>query len=241
MTRQYINGMMYLLSQPAGYRPTYIDDWNFYRPAGVRKWIRSGYLNQDIRIPLGYTATFRIHIEASLLIQNMLLLMQAMGLDGWAGSSFPPSALLGAPDAVKKFGPGLGFRFEAPRSGWFRRRVRSRFTPVPAGCANPVGLDGLLEGTCPPYFPTIDSAIDGIIAQKYGTEGRYSNECEFADVFRPGLADKFVKEAPHLTEEAIDCTRDICNYLYSTYGRFPAHVDAMFVPGVWVQAHRSTD
>lgn len=238
MTRQYINGMMYLLSQPAGYRPTYIDDWNFYRPAGVRKWIKSGYLNPKIRIPLGYTATFRIHVEASLLIQNMLLTMQAMGLDGWAGTSFPPSVLLGAPDAVKKFGPGLGFRFEEPRSSWFRRRVRNVFTPLPAGCPNPVGLDGHLEGACPPYYPTIDAAIDSIIAQKYGLDGRYSAEREFADIFKPGLAGKFVEEAPHLTDEAIDCTRDICNYLYNTYGRFPAHVDAIFVPGVWIQAHR---
>lgn len=39
------------------------------------------------------------------------------------------------------------------------------------------------------------------------------------------------------SEEAIACTKDICNYIYETYGRFPAHVDAMYVPGVWVQAH----
>ncbi len=26
-----------------------------------------------------------------------------------------------------------------------------------------------------------------------------------------------------------------CNYIYDTYGRFPAHVDAFYLPGVWVQ------
>ena len=40
-----------------------------------------------------------------------------------------------------------------------------------------------------------------------------------------------------MTPEAIECTKDVCNYIYDTYGRFPAHVDAMYVPGVWVQIH----
>ncbi len=42
---------------------------------------------------------------------------------------------------------------------------------------------------------------------------------------------------PHYSAEVIAYTKDICNYIYETYGRFPAHVDAMFVPGVWIQAH----
>ena len=31
--------MMYLLTQPEGARPTIVDDRNFYRPAGVKKWV----------------------------------------------------------------------------------------------------------------------------------------------------------------------------------------------------------
>ena len=36
--------------------------------------------------------------------------------------------------------------------------------------------------------------------------------------------------------DVIDCATDICNYIYETHGRFPAHVDAIYVPGVWLQA-----
>jgi hypothetical protein len=39
LSRQYINGMMYLLTQPDGARPTVVDDRNFYRPAGVQRWV----------------------------------------------------------------------------------------------------------------------------------------------------------------------------------------------------------
>ena len=39
LSHQYINGMMYLLTQPAGARPNIVDDRNFYQPAGVKKWV----------------------------------------------------------------------------------------------------------------------------------------------------------------------------------------------------------
>ena len=55
---------MYLLSQEDGVRPCFVDDWNFYRSAGCRKWIDNGFLNRDLKLPLGMLGTWRIHIEA---------------------------------------------------------------------------------------------------------------------------------------------------------------------------------
>src|SRR5829696_3208251 len=46
LLHQYINGMMYLLTQAAGARPTIVDDRNFYRLAG-RRWVRNGFFNPD--------------------------------------------------------------------------------------------------------------------------------------------------------------------------------------------------
>ena len=37
------------------------------------------------------------------------------------------------------------------------------------------------------------------------------------------------------TPQSIEYAKEICNYLFETYGRFPAHVDAFYVPGIWVQ------
>ena len=42
---------------------------------------------------------------------------------------------------------------------------------------------------------------------------------------------------PYYDARVIDCVKDICTYIYRTHGRFPAHVDAVYVPGVWLQAH----
>ncbi|HKU36715.1 MAG TPA: hypothetical protein VJR89_01175 [Polyangiales bacterium] len=235
LTRQYINGMMYLLNEPDGYRPTFIDDWNLYRCAGVHKWVRSGFLNKDLPIPLGYAGTFRIHVEADLLIQNLLLMIQAMGLGGWVHAAFIGPLLLGDPEYVKKYGPGLGFRYE--KASLLRRTVLRPITPLPAWNANPVGLDGVLQGFCPPYHRDMSAAVDALIASKYGPNGVYRDAALFNRVFKDGKGKNFIDEVPHFTPDVIACVKDVCNYIYHTYGRFPAHVDAMYVPGVWVQAH----
>lgn len=236
MTKQYINGLMYLLSQAEGFRPTFIDDWNFYRKAGVARWVRKGFLNKHLPIPLGFMNTFRIHIEADMLIQNLLLTIQAMGLGGWVHAAFAGPYLLGAPDAKEKYGAGLGFRHQKPRAT-LRNTLLRFLTPLPTWKANPVGLDGVLEGYCPPYHKDMSSAVDALLDHKYGAQGIYKDPQYFDKVFKKGLARTYLDEVPRYTPEVVECAKDVCNYIYDTYGRFPAHVDSIFVPGVWVQAH----
>ena len=65
LSHQYINGLMYLLTQPAKARPAIVDDRNFYRLAGVKKWIKNGFLNENIKMPLGAIHQMRTQIEAS--------------------------------------------------------------------------------------------------------------------------------------------------------------------------------
>jgi hypothetical protein len=67
-----VAGAFYLLTQVDGYRPEIIDDRNFYQPAGTRKWVKNGFLNKDIKVPLGIAWTFRSHIEPDLLLQNLV-------------------------------------------------------------------------------------------------------------------------------------------------------------------------
>jgi hypothetical protein len=35
----------------------------------------------------------------------------------------------------------------------------------------------------------------------------------------------------------VEFARDICEYIFATHGRFPAHADTIHVPGVWLQVH----
>jgi hypothetical protein len=83
----------------------------------------------------------------------------------------------------------------------------------------------------------MSAAVDALIDAKYGRNGIYRDVALFDRAFKSGKAKQFLDEVPHYKDDIVACVKDVCNYIYDHYGRFPAHVDAMFVPGIWVQAH----
>jgi hypothetical protein len=233
MTRQYINALMYLLTERDGSRPLLLDDRNFYLPAGVTKWVRNGFLNKTLKIPLGVLGPMRTQIEAELLLQNLMLVLQAMGLGGWIHASVASPYLLGNPyESTEK---GLGFTFQKPR---FRLLDLLRWgTFLTAPRAHPVGLGEFIRCMCPPYYRDMADAVDAVVALKYGGRGVYEDRTYFDAVFKGDGGDRYVREVPHYDPRVIDCVKDVCTYIHKTHGRFPAHVDAVYVPGVWLQAH----
>ena len=225
MTRQYINALMYLLTEPDGHRPAFRDDRNFYLYAGVREWVRSGFLNKNIPVPLGTLGTMRTQIEAELLLQNLMLMLQAMGLGGWIHASVTPAKIL----------PALGFKYVTPRYrpldffrwGTFHADVRT----------NPIGLPPYIECMCPPFYPSMADAVQAVVDDKYRTGGSYGDDAYFRRIFQGDRGKTYLKQVPHYKDEVIACTKAICSYIYERHGRFPAHCDAIFAPGVWLQAH----
>ena len=165
LSRQYINGMMYLLTQPDGARPAIVDDRNFYRMAGVKKWVDKGFLNKDIKIPLGVIGSLRTQIEADLLLQNLFLTADAMGLGAWIHGSISPPVLLGDPKFLKTYGPMLGFDVVTPR--WRLMDILRWQVPLPRYSnlrSNPIGLrfkgEHLIKGMSPPYYNSMADAVD---------------------------------------------------------------------------------
>jgi hypothetical protein len=228
VTRQYINGLFYVLGQEPGRRPVFVDDFNSYLPCGCERWVKSRFLNKEIPIPLSYYGKGRTEYEAILLLQNLALVAQSMGLGGWIHAAFETSILLGGyPD----IGPGLGFRFERPKKNILLRR------PYPAGAPNPVGLDGVFQSYAPPYFKDTDAAIDAILEEKYGRKGLYTHPATAAPSMKPEAGEAFVREAPHVEPEVVDVVRAICRYIWRTYRRFPAHCHAIDSAGIWMQCH----
>jgi len=146
----------------------------------------------------------------------MYLALQAMGLGGWMFGAGSPLIALGG-TAV----PGLGFRFVQPPA--------SSKNVLP----NPVGLDGVFAAYCPPYYPSMDSAVDTVVAMKWGPGGIFMGDggpVPFRQL--QGLQDTI----PVSPDEVVQMTKDLCNYIYTTYGRFPAQLDAMNMC-MWLQAH----
>ena len=242
LSRQYINGMMYLLTQPAGARPAIVDDRNFYRLAGVKKWVESGFLNKNIKLPLGIVWSMRTQIEADLLVQNLMLTADAMGLGAWIHASMSPPVLLGDPKFIASTARCWA-SISSRRSGSCMDVLRWQ-VPLPRYAnlrANPIGLrhkgEHLIKGTCPPYYDSMADAVDAVVADKFGPAGIYGDTATFDKIYKGEFGETYLKEASVYSQDVIACTRDVCTYIYETHGRFPAHCETIHVPGIWLQIH----
>lgn len=244
LSQQYINGLMYVFTQPEGARPTLVDDRNFYRVAGVKKWVKSKFLNNDIKIPLGVLGTLRTQIEAELLLQNLVLTAEALGLGTWIHATVAPPILLGDPRYRAEYGDMLRFEFQTPpwrcrpldllRWGIvLARHAHLRTHPT----ALKHGDEYLIKAACPPNYPTMKEAVDDVVRRKFGPSGIYRDRAAFGRIYKEDFGERYLLESPDYGEEVIACATAVCEYIHKSHGRFPAHVDAIHVPGVWLQVH----
>jgi hypothetical protein len=251
-TWQYINAILILLSEPDGKRPLFLDDFRKfhprtaleivawlgaklglsedipYHPIGGLKWVRNGFVAKANVAPLGFGRALRTDYECFFAMQNLMLVGQALGIGGWIhGSVFPPYLYI---DDPSKGWHGLGFRMLEPKK-------LSPMPAVPASQPNPVGIDGIYEGLCPPYVKSMSEAVDRVLEAKYGAQGAaYGNEALFTKPYRDASCGRdYVRHASRFSPRAIEYAKEICTYIHETYGRFPAHVDAFYTPGMWVQ------
>jgi predicted ATPase len=82
----------------------------------------------------------------------------------------------------------------------------------------------------------MNEAVDRLLDAKYGEKGSYGDQELFSLPYRnPRSASAYLREATHFSDRAVEYTKEICTYIHETYGRFPAHVDAFYTSGMWLQ------
>jgi len=191
------------------------DDINGTGPAGIKKWIDDGTL-QGPDVPIStmeYTIFLGNLAPAFHALQNMQLVAEAMGLGSIIMTGYIGILVLQT----------MGFRYNIAKE-----------------CAgamltmNPVGLDGYIESFQPPYFKNMDDVVDAFFEKKFGSNGMYTADFRglvpFKDWKRvqPGY--------PVPSKQVIQITKDYCNYIWDTFGRFPATFDTIVMPE-WLQVH----
>jgi hypothetical protein len=196
---------------PEGGGMNIVDDRHGSRPAGTERWLRSGLLDPERVLPLSILerqACYYVFSEPAAICQNMFLATEALGLGGWKHCGFLSQEIL----------ERMGFRVAPSREA------------SPFG--NPVGLDGVVRASCPPWYPTMDAAVDAYFWRPREATSvvphRTSNEQHRAGAMR-------------LSAEGLACTKAVCNYIYETYGRFPGTTDAMHLMWVMQAHHIDTD
>jgi hypothetical protein len=192
-----------------------VDDRRGFRPPGTEPWAKSGLLDKAKTMPLSILerqACYFMFSEPAVICQNIFLATEALGVGGWMHCGFLSLEVMQA----------LGFRMVDP-------------VGAPA-FANPVGLDGVFEGFCPPYYPSMDAAVDAVVARlsRKGAPAAPPLSSRPPPYVMPDA--DFRGDLVEISDAGIACTKAVCNYIYDTYGRFPASVDTMQL--MWfMQAH----
>ncbi|MDO8614458.1 MAG: hypothetical protein Q7T33_01820 [Dehalococcoidia bacterium] len=218
LTWEYINVLMLVMDEPNSY---YIYDDLNNNAEPLREWADKGYLDRSRPYALSTLESSMQMIipgtEQAIMLQNMYLALQAMGLGGWIFSSSVPPLIMQL----------MGFRFHVPeRTGPIKTLSGE---PQPS----PVGLDGLFQSYCPPYYPDMGAAVQAIYDAKWGSGGIYKEEGGPAPYKDRQSLDRLVQKTPAWCLEA---AKALCDYIWRTYGRFPATVDPMMM-NIWFQAH----
>ena len=143
------------------------------------------------------------------------LMLQSMGLGGWMFNGVDPFAILGASGDPAI--PGLRFRYDKDER-W----------PYP----NPTGLEGVMEGYCPPHYPDMQAAVEAVCERKFGPGGPFHSETP-----GPWKDSRKVRAAAQGHDERFrECVAHQAQYVYDTFGKFPGTVPSMFLI-MYLQAH----
>jgi hypothetical protein len=219
----YINGLLDVFNEETG--AYVLDERASFRPAGLARFARSrgGHLEDDPRAGRVVTVelverlvTEFVTVEQGMMIQNLALMTEALGLGGC------PSF------ANHEFGwfEALGFRMgRMPASRYLGANLLVRLgmrllrqdVPVPY----PIGLelDGKpwLRAFCPPYFGSMAEAVRAVVDTK-AQAFRLAGPTAWID---PGATEA---RRPPISEAAIAATTAYCDYLWERYGRFPSYL-----------------
>lgn len=227
LTHMYINGLLEVLNEQTGV--FILDERNHYLPAGLKRFAKSkgGHLEDDPR--KGRVVTVRqveqfvtefVTVEQGMMLQNLGLMSQALGLGG-----FPHFA-------NHEFGwfQALGFRMlEMPASRYLGAglletaalKITGRDMTVPYVAGLERNGVVLLKPFCPPYYSTMADAVRAVVAEKFGTSGVFRSSGNGSAWREHGPVTSSV---PPVSEAAIAATTAYCEYLYRRYGRFPVHM-----------------
>jgi hypothetical protein len=226
LTLLYINGLLEIFSEETG--AFIVDERAGFRPAGIRRFARSrgGHLHDDPTQERVLTiqqtesmVTEFVTIEQGMVLQNLALATQAIGLGGFPHWAAHPFGWLEA----------LGFRMKQIRASRYlgMKPILSALARLlrkdpPVGYGLGLERDGvpLLTPYCPPYFPSMEEAVRAVVELKFGEKGVFRGAVGESAWREP---DNIAKAAQEPSSAAVDATVAYCEYIYKKYGRFPAY------------------
>lgn len=226
LTHMYINGLLESFNETTGV--FLIDERAGFRPAGVGRFAQSrgGHLQDDPRKNLiGTVQQFEsvvsqfVMAEQAMMIQNLSLMTQAIGLGGFPHWAAHPFAWFQALDFRMAQMPASQFLAMGWARGWLVRLLG-----LDQNVPYAVGLERngvpLLKPFCPPYYPSMEAAVRAVVELKFGPQGVFRQKATESAWSEPASVAAASSEPSAAT---IAATVAYCEYIHHQYGRFPAY------------------
>ena len=166
-------------------------------------------------------------VEEGLVIQNLMLATQALGIGGHPFSGGKGRVTMGG----EKHWHGIGGDGPCGSLGFTFHQVPDD-APVGAAEEIPSGSRGSSRAPAPLLPPRHGRRGRLRARPPLGADGIFSAPEAQQDPWRSA---EIARAVPRPSEEAIEATKTLCRYIWDTYGRFPATVDP-FLMTVWYQA-----
>jgi hypothetical protein len=228
ITHMYVNGLLEIFNEHTG--AFVLDERNGFRPAGLAAFAkkRGGHLMDNptagrvitVRQLEQFVTEF-VTVEQGMMLQNLGLMAQALGLGGFPNFANHEYGWL----------QSLGFRMqEMPASRYLGMgplvslalKFLRRDVPVPYAVGLERNGESLLKPFCPPYYQSMAQAVRAVADRKFG---------QGSGVFRGHPAGTAWADGGRVTaavqpvsEKAIAATSAYCEYLWQRYGRFPVYL-----------------
>jgi hypothetical protein len=223
----YINALFAVFSEEFGYY--IVDEQNGYAPAGVAKFARSrgGHLFDDAHdgrvITVQYLEAYILEmcaLEQGLMLQNLQLMTEALGLGGFPHYAGHHYGWLEA----------LGFRMEHWPISRLMRKGRAMDRIMTALGKNPkvpqaIGLekDGhtLIRPYCPPYYASMRDAVRAMLDFKFSSAHGTFRDGGSATAWRDGKAVQ--ARIPAYSDANVEAVIAYLEYVWERYGRILAN------------------
>jgi hypothetical protein len=192
------------------------DDLNDRRIPGIEEF--ADLVDLEEPMPLTFFDQYTISEAVAELATSCyagVLMLQAMGLGGWMFDGIDRFTMLGASGDPEV--PGLGFRYDEDER-W--------------SLPNPTGLEGVFEAYCPPHYTDMAAAVEAFAERKFGPGGPFNRDTPGAWTDSPG-----VRGSAQVHDERFKaCVTTQAQYVFDTFGKFPATVPSLMILN-YVQAH----
>jgi hypothetical protein len=223
MTGIYINVLLEAFEPAMGLMA--FDERRWFQPAGVGRFAKSkgGHLDDNPKDGRVFTIAAlegslkqSVSVEQGMMLQNLGLMTEAMGLGGFPNYARHPYSWFEA----------LGFRMTNAQASllyggsYLLTRIlkligQQQLIPIPLGLER--DGDVLLKPYCPPYYKDMGEAVEAFVARKTAAQ-TLGSDLQDSDWKDPqAVADA----TPWPSDEAIAATIAYCDYVYKRYGTFP--------------------